>query len=88
MIAIPLETEQLARLLALKSGRTPEEVVKEAIEVRAREAGVPLAEHGQASTKLDLDKLRAIVDRCAALPLIDPRPPDEIIDYDEFGVPR
>jgi antitoxin VapB len=88
MIAMPLETEQLARLLAIKSGRTPEEVVKEAIEAKAREAGVPLAEHGKPSTKLALDKLREIADRCAALPLIDPRSPDEIIGYDEFGVPR
>jgi antitoxin VapB len=88
MIAMPLETEQLARLLAIKSGRTPEEVVKEAIEAKAREAGVALDEHGKPSTKLALDKLREIADRCAALPLIDPRSPDEIIGYDEFGVPR
>jgi antitoxin VapB len=87
MIAMPLETEQLARLLALKSGRTPEEVVKEAIEAKAREVGVLPPEPSQ-RRKPDLQKLLEISARAAALPVLDPREPDEIIGYDEQGLPR
>jgi len=47
LLNIPHETEQLARLLAMKSGRTPEEVVREAVEHRALSLGVaPVARPG------------------------------------------
>jgi antitoxin VapB len=32
--------------------------------------------------------LAEIRQRCAALPILDGRHPDEIIDYDEHGLPR
>jgi hypothetical protein len=32
--------------------------------------------------------MTAISDHCAALPVYDARTPEEIIGYDEFGVPR
>lgn len=34
------------------------------------------------------DELDAIAKRCASLPVLDPRSPDEIIGYDEHGLPR
>ena len=34
------------------------------------------------------DELRAIGERVAALPVLDDRTDDEILDYDERGVPR
>jgi antitoxin VapB len=34
------------------------------------------------------DEIRAIRPRCAALPLLDDRSADEILGYDEHGVPR
>ena len=34
------------------------------------------------------DELDAIARRCAALPVLDARSADEIIGYDEHGVPR
>jgi antitoxin VapB len=34
------------------------------------------------------DELDAIARRCAALPVVDARSADEIIGYDEHGVPR
>jgi antitoxin VapB len=88
MIAMPPETEQLARLLALKSGRTPEEVVKEAIEAKAREAGVRPPGQPRRRHKPDLQKLLEISARAAALPVLDPREPDDIIGYDDHGLPR
>ncbi len=37
---------------------------------------------------IDLDRVNAIVERIAALPILDPRPADEILGYDDFGLPR
>jgi len=34
------------------------------------------------------DELDTIGKECAALPLLDPRLPDEIVGYDEHGLPR
>jgi antitoxin VapB len=34
------------------------------------------------------DQLDAIARRCASLPDLDARPSDEIIGYDEHGIPR
>ena len=87
MITIPPETERLARLVATRSGTTPEQVLKEAVEARAREAGgVSTDQHPFG--KPSLDRMMAISDRFAGYPLLDRRSPDEIIGYDEFGVPR
>lgn len=33
------------------------------------------------------DELEAIASRCASLPVLDDRSPDEIIGYDENGLP-
>jgi antitoxin VapB len=38
--------------------------------------------------EFQLERLRAIIRRCASRPVLDPRTPDEIIGYDEYGVPR
>jgi antitoxin VapB len=34
------------------------------------------------------DEIRAIAQRCAALPVLDPRSPEEILGYDSHGLPR
>ena len=39
MLNLPRETEQLARLVALKSGKAPEDVVRQAIEDHAAAQG-------------------------------------------------
>ena len=49
-VQLNLELEQLARLLALRTGRTPDAILKEAREARARDAGIALpdrATHGR-----------------------------------------
>lgn len=33
-------------------------------------------------------ELNAIIERCAALPVLDSRTPEEIIGFDDRGVPR
>ena len=37
---------------------------------------------------VDMNKIREILARIDALPVRDPRPADEILGYDEHGVPR
>ncbi len=34
------------------------------------------------------DEIVAIGKRCASLPVLDPRSPEEILGYDEHGLPR
>ena len=76
------ETKRLVAELALLSGRTKTEAVAEAIRdrlerLRRERSGRSLA-----------DELDEIGRRCAKLPVRDGRPADEIIGYDEYGVPR
>jgi len=75
-----LEADRLARELAKRTGETLTEAVVIALRERlARESGraraLPLRE-----------ELSAIRRRCAALPVLDNRTPDEILGYDERGL--
>jgi antitoxin VapB len=88
MISLAPETEQLARLVAARSGTTPERVLKEAVEARAWEMGVMPTGNHRPPGKPSADRMMAISERFAAYPVLDSRSPDEIIGYDEFGVPH
>jgi antitoxin VapB len=88
MITLAPETEQLARLVASRSGTTPERVIEEAVEARAREVGIAPTANRHPSGKPSVDRMMAISERFAAYPVLDPRSPDEIIGYNEIGVPR
>ncbi len=76
------EADRLARELAAETGesltRAVTTAVRERLErVRARRSARRLA-----------DELNEIAVRCAALPLLDDRSEDEILGYDEHGIPR
>ena len=74
------EAHALASKLARIEGKSLTEVVKEALREkldRHRDH-----KHGLA------DRLMEIGAQGSALPVHDPRSPDEIIGYDEFGIPR
>ena len=76
------ETEQLATELARLTGRTKTEAVTEAIRdhlerLQRERSGRTLA-----------DELDEIGRRCAKLPVRDERAADEILGYDENGLPR
>lgn len=76
------ETERLGRALAKETGETITEAVKTALRerlarVRQRHRGRRLA-----------DELDEIARRCASLPVLDARSADEILGYDERGLPR
>lgn len=76
------ETERLARELARRTGVSMTEAITRALrEQLAREEG------RRAAPRIR-DELLAIGRRCAALPDLDTRRPEEILGYDELGLPR
>ena len=75
------EADRLARELAARTGETITEAVLIALRERLKREG--------AKSPLSLkDELMAISRRCAALPGRTGRSADEIIGYDEHGLPR
>lgn len=42
----------------------------------------------RAKRSLDRKKIDAICVKFSALPVLDSRPPEEILGYDQYGVPR
>ncbi len=80
VILLPVEIERLARLVAGRSGKAPEDVLKEALENQARLAGISTAEILNARARIDMDRVRQITRRVASKPLLDSRPPKEILD--------
>ncbi len=76
------EVDALAESLSRLTGETKTEAVRRAL--RDRLARVR-RERGQRRLA---DELDAIARECAALPLRDTRPADEILGYDQHGLPR
>ena len=75
------ETERLAETLAKLTGETKTQAVTKALRdrlerIRRRRSGRRLA-----------DELDEIALHCASLPLLDARDAEEILGYDEHGLP-
>src|SRR6266852_3263314 len=69
---------RLAQQLSKQMGLTLTDTVIHALEDQVRKTGRPL-------NRKKIDAIRA---RVSALPVLDTRTPDEILGYDEYGVPR
>jgi len=76
------EADRLARAVAARTGET----LTGAITTALRERLARLK--GRRQPRSLRDDLREIGQRCAALPTLDARPEDDILGYDERGVPR
>lgn len=76
------ETERLAADLAKLTGKTKTQAVTEALRERLERLRRRRAPHRLA------DELDDIARHCAGLPVHDPRDADEILGYDEHGLPR
>ena len=77
-----LETERLAQEVARRTGETKTEAVTQALRER-------LARLRRERSKRRLaDELEAIAEHCVSLPVLDARTPDEILEYDDRGMPR
>jgi antitoxin VapB len=91
MIKLSQETEAMIQAKAAQTGRTPDEILREAL---ARTGEVLPWRSSVAPRPANLTKdeliatMEAIAARCAARPVADPRSIDEIIGYDDFGLPR
>jgi antitoxin VapB len=76
------EAERLARLVAKETGETLtaaiEQALRERLERLRRRQRAPVL----------IERLLEIANRVAALPRLDNRTPDEILGYDENGLPR
>jgi len=76
------EAERLAAELARRTGETKTEAVTQALRER-------LARVRRERTRGRLaDELEQIAEHCANLPVLDSRSADEILGYDEHGLPR
>ena len=76
------ETERLAAELARETGETKTEAVTKAL--RDRLSRVRRDRSPPRGLAHELNEIRR---RCAALPVVDDRTPDEILGYDERGLP-
>ena len=75
------ETERLARALAERTGESLTLATRRALEERLRRVG------GAARRASLLEDLAEIRRRWRALPVVDPRSAEDIIGYDQNGVP-
>ncbi len=76
------ETDRLARAVADATGESITEAIRRALEERLARVK---AHH--ASYRLET-AVRRVQERLVALPVLDARDPDELLGYDEHGVPR
>ena len=76
------EADRLAREIADRTGET----LTGAIVVALRERLARLRTRSRRNTLLE--DMREISERCAALPTLDESSEDEILGYDEDGIPR
>lgn len=74
------ETDRLARELAAATGESLTDAIRNALRDRLER------EKGRAYPSIAA-KIRRVQERMARLPVLDPRPADELVRYDEHGVP-
>ncbi len=85
-LALDDDTEILARRLAEVTGKSLPEIVRQAIEAEAAKVGL---DQPAAVLRQDiLARMIEITDGFKELPVLDVRPADDIIGYDEHGLPR
>jgi len=78
------DAQRIARELAQAEGSTITEAVTEAL----REALNKVKARNRAAHEAIVEELDAIALHCASLPIIDNRPAEEILGYDENGSPH
>ena len=76
------ETDSLARQVARLTGESLTEAVRGALRLRLRDEQLKRGERPWDEAKID-----ALIERYNALPVFDNRTDDEILGYDENGLP-
>ena len=77
-----LETERLTRELASRTGESLTGAIQKSLEERLERL------KQQRQSPLLSTQLEDILRRVDQLPILDSRTPDEIVGYDEHGLPR
>ncbi|HEY8599357.1 MAG TPA: type II toxin-antitoxin system VapB family antitoxin [Thermomicrobiales bacterium] len=77
------EADRLARAIAARTGETLTQAVITALRERLERE-----ERRLDDTDILVEEILAIGRHSAALPIRDARPADEILGYDEHGIPR
>lgn len=77
-----IETERLAREVAAKTGESLTAAIQRSLEERLERL------QQQRRSQILANQLEEILRRVDQLPILDSRTPDEILGYDEHGLPR
>lgn len=77
MLQLSRDTEQLARRVAARVGRKPEDIIRTALEREAKALGVA---DEPARKRMTAAEMLALGRTVAAMPVLDPRSPKEIAD--------
>jgi len=77
-----IETERIAREVAARTGESLTGAIQRALEERLERL------KRQRRNQILLGQLEEILCRVDQLPVLDARTPDEILGYDEHGLPR
>jgi antitoxin VapB len=77
------EADRLARAVARRTGETLTQAVVNALRERLERE-----QRKDQTIESLVEDVMEIAHHCASLPLLDPRTADEIIGYDEHGLPR
>lgn len=80
------ELDRMAQELADATGVSVEEAVRDAVEAKLKACGNAAAPRA-AKKEINREEIDRILGRVAKLPVLDDRTPDEIIGYDEHGLP-
>lgn len=81
------EADRLAERVALLAGETKTAAVVQALRERLERLEREHAARDRTRPRL-ADRLDEIARHSAQLPVLDPRPADEILGYDDNGLPR
>jgi antitoxin VapB len=91
MISLSEEVEAIVKAKAASTGRTPDEILRDALartgEVLPWRSSAPPPPAAMSDAEL-IAAMEEIAVRSATRPIVDPRSVDEIIGYDDFGLPR
>jgi antitoxin VapB len=77
-----IETERLAREVAAKTGESLTAAIQKALEERLERL------RQQRRSQIVTSQLEDILQRVDQLPILDSRTPEEILGYDEHGLPE
>lgn len=77
-----VEAERLARELARQTGESVTEVIRKALEDRLKRV------KARRVARLFVEEVQDILRRVDALPILDTRSEEQILKYDEHGIPR